>query len=864
MEIPGYKIIDTLGEGGMATVYLAIQQSFEREVALKVMSSQLSKDPSFGERFLREARIVSRLVHPNIVTVYDVGVHKGNHYLSMEYVPGEDLKQRRGSLTLAQILNLVKDVARALDYAGNKGYIHRDVKPENIMLHAEDGRAVLMDFGIARATDIGSGMTQTGTTMGTPHYMSPEQAKGVAVDPRSDIYSLGVVLFQLLAGRVPFDGDSAVAVGIMHVSESVPALPEYLALFQPIIDKALAKKPEARYQTGRELVDELDALDPEALVVAQEELAKVPVIDSVSDTDPTPFATPVVAARTVVSANDDATVTARTEDFRVSGDDSIGDYGYTPVAPSAVASRARGGLWLTLLLVIGGAAGWYFWPELEGHYQRLMSDANPLPTSTQLASPQAVASSEPSVSPNANSVAAVGNTQVPAAPDATRWDSSVSAGPAGVASSPVESSSLASSANTANGAPSDLLLTARMLRAQLERDPAQGVLLAQSYRQLLNSDDPADREAGAEGMAELEQWFDARFAAAIDAADVQTAREVMAIARQALPDEAREARYQALLAPLQASEWLAAKLADGERYLEQNALSSPDGANAVESYRDILQAYPDNAEAHAGLQAVVRRYQVLAQAAAQEGDTERALMLTERGLQLDAGDEALNKLRDRLSSVDAEIGPLMANARTQLAADRLISPKGDNAFASLQAVLAIEPEHQPALNALDELEQALIRRIDSMIRGGALDEASLQLASARDRFPQSQSLLTRRLQLEQLNEANLPTVTNFSVAAQPIEAVSAARDVVLVADRVIYLGFEYSKFTGDTGVVQASLFDGSRSTQIAQVPVIVTGASGVKFFRIERPVAGFSEGGYNVDLTLGDQRLATVAFRVVQ
>jgi hypothetical protein len=140
----------------------------------------------------------------------------------------------------------------------------------------------------------------------------------------------------------------------------------------------------------------------------------------------------------------------------------------------------------------------------------------------------------------------------------------------------------------------------------------------------------------------------------------------------------------------------------------------------------------------------------------------------------------------------------------------------------------------------------------------------LQLASARDRFPQSQSLLTRRLQLEQLNEANLPTVTNFSVAAQPIEAVSAARDVVLVADRVIYLGFEYSKFTGDTGVVQASLFDGSRSTQIAQVPVIVTGASGVKFFRIERPVAGFSEGGYNVDLTLGDQRLATVAFRVVQ
>src|SRR5690606_23075971 len=169
--------IDTLGEGGMATVYLAIQESFEREVALKVMSTSLLKDPSFGERFLREARIVSRLVHPNIVTVYDLGVHEGNHYLSMEYVPGEDLKERRYELDMVQALGVVKDVARALDYAGRKGYVHRDVKPENIMLHAEDSRAVLMDFGIARATDVASGMTQTGTTMGTPHYMSPEQAK---------------------------------------------------------------------------------------------------------------------------------------------------------------------------------------------------------------------------------------------------------------------------------------------------------------------------------------------------------------------------------------------------------------------------------------------------------------------------------------------------------------------------------------------------------------------------------------------------------------------------------------------------------------------------------------------------------------
>lgn len=261
MEIPGYTILDTLGQGGMATVYLAIQKSFEREVALKVMSPALSHtDPSFGERFTRESRIVSRLVHPNIVTVFDVGECEGHHFLSMEYIPGQDLKQRRLELTLIERIKVIKDVASALDFAGKKGYVHRDVKPENIMLHAEDGRALLMDFGIAKISDAASGMTQTGTAIGTPHYMSPEQAKGLAVDTRSDLYSLGVVLFLLLTGYVPFDAESAVSVGIKHVSEDIPKLPSHIGVFQNIIDKALAKDPEQRFQSGGELIEALSAI----------------------------------------------------------------------------------------------------------------------------------------------------------------------------------------------------------------------------------------------------------------------------------------------------------------------------------------------------------------------------------------------------------------------------------------------------------------------------------------------------------------------------------------------------------------------------------------------------------------------------
>src|SRR5690606_23441356 len=192
------------------------------------------------------------------------------YFLSMEYVQGQELAFKHPQLSLSQCLNVIKDVAKALDYAGKKGYVHRDVKPENIMLHDEDSRAVLMDFGIARATDLSSGMTQTGMAIGTPHYMSPEQAKGQPVDPRADIYSLGVVLFLLLTGRLPYHADSAVVVGIMHVSEAIPQLPGHLAVFQPILERVLAKRPEDRYQTAAELIADLNQLTAEQIQQAEE------------------------------------------------------------------------------------------------------------------------------------------------------------------------------------------------------------------------------------------------------------------------------------------------------------------------------------------------------------------------------------------------------------------------------------------------------------------------------------------------------------------------------------------------------------------------------------------------------------------
>jgi len=261
LNIPGYRIIRELGRGGMAKVYLAEQESMEREVAIKVMLPGLNTaDPSFSERFLREARIVAKLSHPNIIAVIDVGVAGPYHYYSMEYHTGGDLKARIHDGMMPKIaLSILRQVASALAFAHSKGYVHRDVKPENVMFR-QDGTALLTDFGIAKSGGNVTRMTATGAIIGTPHYMSPEQAQGTELDHRSDLYSLGIMLYEMLTGTVPFTGSTALSIGIKHLKEPVPDLPPALRVYQPLLNKMLAKNPDDRYQNGEELVAAIDAM----------------------------------------------------------------------------------------------------------------------------------------------------------------------------------------------------------------------------------------------------------------------------------------------------------------------------------------------------------------------------------------------------------------------------------------------------------------------------------------------------------------------------------------------------------------------------------------------------------------------------
>lgn len=261
MKIPGYKIIKELGQGGMATVYLALHEMLEREVAIKVMAPSLGADPSFGERFLREAKIVAKLSHPNVIAVYDVGVSGTHHYIAMEYHKGGELKDKIGNgMEPKHAIEVISQIASALNFAHENGYIHRDVKPENI-LFSSDGKALLTDFGIARAEESSTKMTQAGSVIGTPTYMSPEQAQGKPLDGRADLYSLGVVFYEMLTGTPPYTGDSGVSIAVKHMTEPVPQFEGALKKYQSFLDSVMAKDPNDRVQSGKEFISLLKATE---------------------------------------------------------------------------------------------------------------------------------------------------------------------------------------------------------------------------------------------------------------------------------------------------------------------------------------------------------------------------------------------------------------------------------------------------------------------------------------------------------------------------------------------------------------------------------------------------------------------------
>lgn len=273
--VPGYRLRKILGRGGMATVFLGEPESGGRKVAIKVMQAPPGETREWSERFLREAAMLQRLDHPNIIKVEAAGENAGDHYMVMEYLDHGDLTTWiKQTLQPADALRLLRQLALALDAAHTLGYVHRDVKPDNVLFRA-DGTPVLTDFGIARQRGNDQRLTQMGMAIGTPAYMSPEQHKGMDVDGRTDIYALGVIFHEMLTKKVPYDGTDTVSIGIRHLQDPLPQLPASLARFQRFLDSLLAKNPAERMARASSVVKAIDLLLEQPEPTAKRAIAAV-------------------------------------------------------------------------------------------------------------------------------------------------------------------------------------------------------------------------------------------------------------------------------------------------------------------------------------------------------------------------------------------------------------------------------------------------------------------------------------------------------------------------------------------------------------------------------------------------------------
>ena len=341
-----YEILDELGRGGMAIVFKAREKQLERDVAIKVLPFSLAFDKEFVERFQREARTSAKLEHPGIIPIYRVGKSGRVIYFVMKFLRGKPLSavlSQRGALPPADIRRILTEVGRALGYAHKSNIVHRDVKPDNIMFD-DLGQAVVTDFGIAKAAS-GGKLTGTGMAIGTPHYMSPEQARAQPLDGRSDIYSLGVVAYVCLTGAVPFDGEDSFSIGYKHIMEALPTpelkTDEHRHIFE-IVKKMMAKVPEERFQTAEQMVEAVEAGGYVATGISAAATRSMPSIASP----------------------------------RITGFTGRGN---AEALPGEKPKSTVGGLamFLAVLVLLGGAV-WYFGIQ-QGLISRLLSKAVPVP-----------------------------------------------------------------------------------------------------------------------------------------------------------------------------------------------------------------------------------------------------------------------------------------------------------------------------------------------------------------------------------------------------------------------------------------------------------------------------------------------------
>lgn len=863
IQIPGYKILRELGHGGMAHVYLAIQESFGREVALKILSPHLADDEQFSKRFLREARIVSQLNHPNIVTVFDAGKHQQHHYMSMEYIPGNDLKQLKDSVSREEAIRIVKDVASALDFAGKKGIVHRDVKPENIMIHQSDKRVVLMDFGIAHGDDVTQGMTQTGRAIGTPHFMSPEQTKGLKVDHRSDIYSLGIVLFQLLAGNLPYDADSAVAVGIKHLTAPIPLLPAGLEIFQPIVNHCLSKQPEHRYQKAEELIAALDKITDEQLknINTQATIFKNAGADHNAATQ----------VSDVVISNK-----RRIPDIVFpSGNRKSLDEDLSQAQPKRTVRRNL--LFLLLIATMAWAGNekqkelTQFWaytalPEIVKKFPNLF------PKSYSEYWAKKLEASKPKI--RITKVITETNSDEPVV-TAQNKDAQINTLDEGKkpqatpSNSTIESNVVSESKKTLE---KDQIT---LLKEGLNDHPENAIELTAIYKYML-SQDKANAIA-TNGLKELSEGYFQKIQLAFSTEDVVLARQYIDIMKKSFPVATKNKPFVRLEKKVAFLERIKSHFSKAEKYFNAGALSKPINQNALHEIRTILKLSPSNEDAIKFKKKIADSYIKKTTQLQKQGNIHNALLMVEEGIAALNNDLALiNKRKQIQDSIkhNNKIASLFKYAKKYQAAGQLIRPQAYNAYDLYQEILSEDNNNLEARAGLKSIHQQLAKKIVNLISQGDLNESDEYLQEATKRYGKSSLLANVQLKLNDAMEAVAPKIADIKLSASPITRIDLGTSkssnelplsdmLTLKVKKSLYVGFNFINFSPETTWLDVTLFDTTKNKTVMQKPIVVSKQFGEYFFDMKLPTGSFTNSFYKVEIKLKNKILISAPFLIL-
>ena len=809
IDIPGYRVVRQLGRGGMATVYLAIQESVDREVALKVMSPTLLADPTYGERFLREARIAAKLHHPHVVGIHDVGRHGDYFYIAMEYISNgpvlhEDGKPRDVPFTL----RVVREMAKALHYANSKSFVHRDVKPDNILLR-EDGSAALTDFGIARANDSATRMTRTGAVVGTPHYMSPEQARGRALDGRSDLYSLGIVMYELLVGRVPYHAEDSLAVGIMHITQPLPQLPPEFRALQPLLDLLLAKEPEQRFQDGAAVAAAIETIERRMERGELAELARGRAGSA-----------PTLALPTVTPPESRGRADAHTRSEPHFGRIDIVDaQPQRSGRPEARRARARGpGRWIfagavVMLLGVGAFALWRNQDRLRALLPRTELNDVLARADGALARGQLSGSSDSArelfesarvIDPD-NDIARAGLRRVgealvaEAAAATQRRDFAVAHARLADARALLAGGAAVEQAATALKQAEAANTEIAGLFDQAEAALAAGKLIEAGgaidlYQRVLASEPgnaPAQaglRKAGAALAAQTRELLNQ---GKVDDA----AARIEAIAR-AVPNDPVLPTLRAELTAARANTGAAldAQLRRAQELLRAGRVAGDGEDTALALYKAVLARDPNNARARTGLSQIAQALVVQANAAIEESNPTAADRLLRQAEPLAPGSAdiaaargQLRELRERLD-IAASRPALTPEQQQKLAAHlaaadkaaqdgNLILPPGSSAYDRYRAALALDGTNAKALAGLQNLPQIARDQFNIAIGQQKLERARDFVDTLEQLAPADASLPTLRARLAEslLDEAEQRLSQNRPGDAR--RALDAARSL---------------------------------------------------------------------------------------